>query len=218
MRWAWLVMATLVLDVGCEACGERAIQAADSSGALSEGAVSSGIPPRPPGEAMSTSTSASGSGSTQATGGGSSGDSTAATVFPDLPPFPEACLDPMPTITMERTQGPEGPVLFDHAYLAESLCSEGWFVDLWDSQSGESVRCIVGEEFPVGEPFECRGSSWGPEMSIELLEPFDDPFPGQATAGVHLHARLTLEGEGWDAQVVFDVPDCGDELCTCPCE
>lgn len=197
-----VLAAMLLAGSGCVGGGPTAT----SSG----GGSSSGLEPLP----RPDTTSSSGTGTSSSSAEASSGER-----YPDLPPYPEACLDPMPTIVMKPGLGPEGPVSFDDAYLAESVCEPGPFIALYDSRSGQHLRCMAGLNPSPGIAIECGVGSDGPHgMTIELLEPFEDPVPGIATVGVHLHARVVALGEGWDVVVEVDVPDCGDEVCTCPCE
>ena len=210
---------------GCEACGE----ATRTSGGAGTGGVTQGT--------ISGSTSAEletdggdtrgttepgrdaadvGPTSSSTTGGASTGVLPS---LPDLPPFPEACWDPSPTIVVERAQGPKGALSFDQAYIVTDVCSGGPVLHLEDTTAGVGLLCMLDDPQPLRGVLDCSYfSGQPPEFTAELLEPYDDPDKDTATSGVHLHTRIVAAGEGWDVSVVVDVPDCGDRGCFCYCE
>ena len=214
---AVLTLGLLVLvGPGCEACGPQARTSAGGGTGGDLGITGNGTTPGTVETGTGPDTSSGGASSSSSTGGASMGPLP---VLPDLPPFPEACLDPSPTVFVERAQGPEGALSFDQAYLVTDLCTGGPVLHLSDSAAGVGLLCILDDPQPLQGVLECSNFTGNPpEFTAELLEPYADPDRDSATPGVHLHARLVAAGEGWDVSVIVDVPDCGDRDCFCPCE
>lgn len=211
---------------GCEACGPEARTSAGAgTGGVLETTSNGSTPgvvdtsggsgtPDPTGLGGTTSSTAPTSSST--TGGASTGFFPS---VPDLPPFPEACWTPSPTVVVERAEGPEGTLSFDQVYIVTDFCSHGPVLHLEDTSAGARLLCVLDDPQPLQGLLDCSYFSGGPsEFTAELLEPYEDPDWDTATSGVHLHARIVAAGNGWDVSVVVDVPECGDLDCFCPCE
>ena len=187
----------------------------DTGGESASGTATTGS-----GTSAATTPSTTTSETTSSTAAGSeSSTATESDGAPDLPPFPEACLEPMPTITLERGTTPNGELHFDEARLVSDYCTRGPVLSLRDSAAGEEVFCILGSGELLGTQ-ECQGG-WPQTAEVafaEVLEPFEDPNWEYGTQGLWLHARLFVQGGGWDVEVEVEVPDCGETACYCACE
>ena len=145
---------------------------------------------------------------------------------PDPPPTPAHCeTDVSPgTVVVERLTTPDGAEgHVEDAELVVDLCSGDPSVVLHTDLPGRRWRFFrqwddvppAWDGYVDAEVHEFRGAE---RAGIEFLELFEDSDPHHANEDVWLHARLTIEGGGWDVSVVVDVPDCGAYDCYCPCE
>lgn len=172
-------------------------------------------------------TSGTSTGSTIGSGLDDTGESLDVAVFADVPPFPEHCEDPMGTLLVHRADNPDGVTTIEDAKLVVDLCSSAPTVTIVGSRedgTGTSWQLIPAFGTSSSPPFE--GSLEldlaefpnARQASMTFLVPFDDPNPSHANAGVRLQAELVVQGGGWDLALEFDIPDCGDSACFCPCE
>jgi hypothetical protein len=176
-------------------------------------------------EGGSISSSGGGPGFSDGTGDTSSGASSSEGPNLDLPPFPEACLQPSPTIVVERAVSPQGVLSFDEAWIVTDWCSRAPALVVRDPTQRLKLTCLPqGEGFsapsrPLDGDYPCAPIlPDGTTGTLEVLTPYDDPDPNTASVGVSLHARLVLQGAGWDVSVLVTAQDCGEQQCFCACE
>ena len=69
--------------------------------------------------------------------------------------------------------------------------------------------------YPVGIGFDWPSGTSG---TMDVLEPFEQPFAGVPDPSSHLRVRIEAHDDGWDLAVNVDLIDCGVWQCFCPCE
>ncbi len=109
------------------------------------------------------------------------------------------------------------------AALSRRVSSRDLALIIKDTLAAQEVACILAAEFDLlpGRLYPCANVGLGSttaEVTVELLEAYEDPGPNHASEGVHLHAILEAHCDGWDLRVEVDVPDCGETQCLCSCE
>lgn len=209
----WVVLVGVVAS-----CGGSPAQPSGGSGTSGATGTSSS-------EGGSISSSVGGPGFSDGTGDTSSGASSSEGPNLDLPPFPEACLQPTPTIVVERAVSPQGVLSFDEAWIVTDFCWRAPVLVVRDPTQDVELTCFPHAEGfgtlprPLDGEHPCAAFlPDGTTGTLEVLTPYDDPDPNTASVGVSLHARLVVQGAGWDVSVVVTAQDCGERVCSCPCE
>lgn len=147
--------------------------------------------------------------------------------FPDAPPFPEHCEDPVGALVVHRGDNPEGVTSIDGVKLVVDLCTSAPTVTILGSRedgTGSSwllVRAFGTDDSPPFEGSMELDAAEFPdalEATMTFIVPFDDPNPSHANGAVRLQAEVVVQGGGWDLALDVDIPDCGDSACFCACE
>lgn len=108
----------------------------------------------------------------------------------------------------------------DEARLETDYCSYGPVLRIRDSSAQTELFCLLTDEQPLFGTYDCEwgGPDGATAAFAEVLEPFSDPDWQYGTEGLQLHARLVVQGGGWDIDAEVGVPDCGEVGCYCACE
>ena len=145
---------------------------------------------------------------------------------PDLPPYPEACVEPDPLVLVTVAESPEGPLGISDAWYQVDYCSGLPHVILYRPPSvefGPDLELDVGLswDFEGGYPlmgvYATRASGGLPEGTIEFLDPYQYAEIGVPDASKRLHAQIEIHDQGWDLSVEVDLVYCGFGDCYCPC-
>jgi hypothetical protein len=143
--------------------------------------------------------------------------------WPDVPPFPEECYEPVAVLEITQAQSPDGPLYPSEAWIQADACGGPPHLILFQPASlehGPEVEVDVafgGGDSPFDGTLPANIHASGPDGTIEFLEPFDVPVRGTLGADHRLHARIEIHGGGWDLSLEVDLVYCGAEGCYCPC-
>ncbi len=147
--------------------------------------------------------------------------------YPDAPPFPEHCEEPVAGLIVHRGDNPEGVTSIDEVQLVVDWCSSAPTVTIMGTREDgtwsdwQAIRAFGTSDSPPFEgalELDVAEFPGALQAAMTFIVPFDDPDPFHANGSVRLQAEIVVLGGGWDLALEVDIPDCGDGTCFCPCE